>query len=362
MLHLDRKNSDNNYFRPQLKSCCLYKQILRPILFLFPSERAHYLALGLLKFILKLPFSKSIFTKLYVPQSKQLEREVFGLKFKNPIGLAAGFDKNAQYYNELAYLGFGFIEVGTVTPQPQDGNPKPRLFRLVKDEALINRMGFNNGGLNLMIEKLKARKTDLIIGGNIGKNKNTPNENATDDYISCFKGLHNYVDYFVVNVSSPNTPNLRALQEKEPLTKLLTTLRTINDTYFKPKPILLKIAPDLTDGQLDDIIEIVQNTGISGIVAANTTIERSGLKSSHSEIEVIGNGGLSGRPLRARSTAVIQYITNKTNGKIPIIAVGGIFTAEDAQEKLDAGAALVQIYSGFIYEGPKIVKNMTSKL
>ncbi len=340
----------------------MYKLIVRPLLFLFPSEQAHYLALSLLKFVLKIPLSKALFKKLYIPNHQKLEKEVFGLKFKNPIGLAAGFDKNAAYYNELAYLGFGFIEVGTVTPQPQDGNPKPRLFRLVKDEALINRMGFNNGGLIVMIEKLKARKTDLIIGGNIGKNKNTPNEKATEDYITCFKGLHDYVDYFVVNVSSPNTPNLRALQEKEPLTKLLTTLRTLNDTYFKPKPILLKIAPDLTDGQLDDIIEIVQNTGISGIVATNTTIERSNLKSSKEAIDAIGNGGLSGQPLKDRATAVIRYITQNTGGKIPIIAVGGIFTAQDAKEKLDAGAALVQVYTGFIYEGPKMAKNICSGL
>jgi dihydroorotate dehydrogenase len=340
----------------------LYKLLVRPMLFLFSSEKAHYLALGLLQFVLKIPFVKSIFKKLYVPKGQHLEKEVFGLKFKNPVGLAAGFDKNAAYYNELVYLGFGFIEVGTVTPQPQDGNPKPRLFRLKKDEALINRMGFNNDGLALMIANLKAKKTDLIIGGNIGKNKNTPNENAADDYIACFKGLHDFVDYFVVNVSSPNTPNLRALQEKEPLTKLLTTLRTLNDTYFKPKPILLKIAPDLTEEQLDDIVEIVQSTGISGIVATNTTIERSGLKSSQSEIEGIGNGGLSGKPLKDKSTAVIRYIVQKSGGKIPIIAVGGIFTAQDAQDKLDAGAALVQVYSGFIYEGPELAKNICARL
>lgn len=340
----------------------MYKLILRPILFLFPSERAHYLALGLLKFTLAIPFMKSIFGKLYTSKAKNLEREVFGLKFKNPVGLAAGFDKNAAYYNDLSHLGFGFIEVGTVTPKPQEGNPQPRLFRLVEDEALINRMGFNNGGLEEMIQQLKNRKTDLIIGGNIGKNKVTPNEKATEDYVINFKGLHDYVDYFVVNVSSPNTPNLRSLQEKEPLTNLLTTLSTINETYNKPKPILLKIAPDLNEAQLDDVIDVVLETGINGIIATNTTISRSGLKTSKEKIEAIGNGGLSGQPVKARSTEVIRYIAQKTNGKLPIIAVGGIATAKDAQEKLDAGASLVQVYSGFIYEGPKMVKRICDGL
>ncbi len=345
-----------------LQKTVLYKLIIRPFFFLFSSERAHHLALSMLKFASKLPFSKAIFRKLYISKKSNLEREVFGLKFKNPLGLAAGFDKNAGYYNELSHLGFGFIEVGTVTPKPQDGNPKPRLFRLVQDEALINRMGFNNDGLETMIEKLKSRKTDIIIGGNIGKNKVTPNENAIDDYVITFKGLHDYVDYFVVNVSSPNTPNLRALQDKEPLTKLLTTLRTLNETYDQPKPILLKIAPDVSEGQLDDIIEIVSSIGIDGIVATNTTISRDGLKTSAQKIEAIGNGGLSGKPVRNRSTEVIEYISNKTNGKLPIIAVGGIFTAKDAQEKLDAGASLVQIYSGFIYEGPTMIKKICDGL
>lgn len=340
----------------------MYKLFIRPLLFLFPSERAHYLALGLLKATLKFPFTKAIFKKLYVSHNPNLERELFGLKFRNPVGLAAGFDKNAAYYNELSNLGFGFIEVGTVTPKPQDGNPKPRLFRLVEDEALINRMGFNNDGLDIMIEKLKGRRTDLIIGGNIGKNKVTPNENAINDYVSAFKGLHDYVDYFVVNVSSPNTPNLRALQDKEPLTKLLTTLKTLNETYENPKPILLKIAPDVNEPQLDDIIEIVSSVGIDGIVATNTTISRDGLKTSNQKIESIGNGGLSGKPVRNRSTEVIKYINQKTNGKLPIIAVGGIFTAKDAKEKLDAGASLVQVYSGFIYEGPAMVKKICKGL
>jgi len=335
--------------------------LIRNLLFTLDPERAHHLSFFAIK-LLELSGITRLIRVFFVPKGPELHRQVMGLRFESPIGLAAGFDKNAERYNAFADFGFGFVEVGTVTPKAQPGNPKKRLFRLTADRALINRMGFNNGGLIVMIEKLKARKTDLIIGGNIGKNKNTPNEKATEDYITCFKGLHDYVDYFVVNVSSPNTPNLRALQEKEPLTKLLTTLRTLNDTYFKPKPILLKIAPDLTDGQLDDIIEIVQNTGISGIVATNTTIERSNLKSSKEAIDAIGNGGLSGQPLKDRATAVIRYITQNTGGKIPIIAVGGIFTAQDAKEKLDAGAALVQVYTGFIYEGPKMAKNICSGL
>lgn len=340
----------------------MYKLFIRPLLFLFPSEKAHYIALRLLKFTLKLPLVKNIFRSLYQSKRQDLSKEVFGLTFKNPVGLAAGFDKNAAYYNELSHLGFGFIEVGTVTPKPQDGNPKPRLFRLVKDEALINRMGFNNDGLEAMIQHLKNRQTDLIIGGNIGKNKVTPNENAIDDYVISFKALHPYVDYFVVNVSSPNTPNLRELQDKEPLTKLLNTLRTINETFDRPKPILLKIAPDLTESQLDDIIEIVQSIGIDGIVATNTTISRDGLKTSKTTIDGIGNGGLSGKPVKTRSTEVIRYIANKTAGQLPIIAVGGIFTAADAQEKLAAGASLVQVYSGFIYEGPGMVKKICEGL
>ncbi len=342
--------------------CPVYKTFIRPLLFLFSSERAHHLALGMLKFAISIPFVRPLIKAMYSPESTNKPVELFGLKFKNPIGLAAGFDKNAAYYNELSHIGFGFIEVGTVTPKPQDGNPKPRLFRLVKDKALINRMGFNNGGLDEMITQLKKRKTDLVIGGNIGKNKVTPNEDAINDYVISFKGLHPYVDYFVVNVSSPNTPNLRELQDKEPLTKLLATLKELNQTFDEQKPILLKIAPDVTQGQLDDIIDIIQTLKIDGLVATNTTISREGLKTTKERIEAIGAGGLSGQPVKERSTEVIKYIAEKSNGKIPIIAVGGIFTAKDAKEKLDAGASLVQVYSGFIYEGPAMVKKICKGL
>jgi dihydroorotate dehydrogenase len=289
-------------------------------------------------------------------ENKVLERKVFGLKFKNPVGLAAGFDKDAKLIDEMSMLGFGFIEIGTLTPRPQEGNPLPRLFRLPKDKALINRMGFNNGGVDEAIFRLKKRKSTIIIGGNIGKNKVTPNENAVDDYLYCLESLHPYVDYFVVNVSSPNTPNLRDLQEKEPLKNLLTEVKKANDKKKKPKPILLKIAPDLTVGQLDDIIEIVLETKIDGVIATNTTIDRSDLKTSEEEVKAIGAGGVSGRVLAQRSTEVIRYLASQSNHAFPIIGVGGIFNAKDAIEKLEAGASLVQVYSGMIYEGPGMVK------
>ena len=299
-----------------------------------------------------------LFHSLYVHSDPKLERQLFGLTFRNPIGLAAGFDKDARFYNELGNLGFGFIEVGTVTPKPQTGNSKPRLFRLVKDEALINRMGFNNMGLEAMIQRLRSKKSDLIIGGNIGKNKVTPNEEAVSDYLTSFRALHPFVDYFVVNVSSPNTPDLRELQDKEPLTALLSALMEENEAQPATKPILLKIAPDLNESQLDDIIDIVSGLGIDGIVATNTTIAREPLTIDAEKIAAIGNGGLSGKPVRQRSTEVIRYIHSRTNGSIPIIAVGGIFTAADAREKLEAGASLVQVYTGFIYEGPGMVKRI----
>jgi dihydroorotate dehydrogenase len=285
------------------------------------------------------------------------------LKFKNPVGLAAGFDKDAKLFNELSDFGFGFIEIGTLTPKPQDGNPKKRLFRLKSDSAIINRMGFNNGGVEAAILRLKQNKS-VLIGGNIGKNKVTPNENATDDYVICFEALYNYVDYFVVNVSSPNTPNLRELQEKEPLTNLLQTLQDLNDqkaitlSLSNGKPILLKIAPDLTNDQLLDIIDIVNETKIAGVIATNTTISRDGL-TSENKVEV---GGLSGKPLTKRSTEVIRFLSVKSNKSFPIIGVGGIHTADDAIEKLNAGASLVQLYTGFIYEGPQLIKDINKKL
>jgi len=292
----------------------------------------------------------------------RLEREVFGLKFDNPVGLAAGFDKDAKLFDELASFGFGFVEIGTVTPLPQDGNPKPRLFRVKDDRGLINRMGFNNQGIEEVVTRLRRKKSDIIIGGNIGKNKDTPNEEAANDYAICFEKLFPYVDYFAVNVSSPNTPGLRDLQEKAPLTALLNSLQELNNKKDKRKPILLKIAPDLTNEQLDDIIEIVADTKIDGVVATNTTIDRSGLKTAKNKVEAIGNGGLSGKPVRLRSTQVIKYLADKSNRAFPIIGVGGIHSAEDALEKLEAGATLLQVYTGFIYEGPSLVKRINKAI
>jgi dihydroorotate dehydrogenase len=341
----------------------MYKLLLRPILFCFDPEKVHYFTFSLVKFISKIPFVTSIIKAIYVLEDKRLEREVFGLKFKNPVGLAAGFDKDAKLFNELSDFGFGFIEIGTLTPKPQDGNPKKRLFRLKSDSAIINRMGFNNGGVEAAILRLKKNK-GVLIGGNIGKNKITPNENATDDYVICFEALFNYVDYFVVNVSSPNTPNLRELQEKEPLTKLLQTLQDLNDqkavtlSLSNGKPILLKIAPDLTNEQLEDIIDIVNETKIAGVIATNTTISRDGLTSENKE----EMGGLSGKPLTKRSTEVIRFLSEKSNKSFPIIGVGGIHTADDAIEKLNAGASLVQLYTGFIYEGPQLIKDINKKI
>lgn len=341
----------------------MYKSLLKPYLFSFPPEKAHYKALKLFATSLKIPGGKSIINQLYNFQNAQLEKEIFGLKFKNPIGLAAGFDKDGQYFHLMAKLGFGFIEIGTVTPLAQDGNPTPRLFRLPKDQALINRMGFNNQGVDAMVSRLKKGKPEgVIIGGNIGKNKLTPNEKAVDDYVICFNKLHNYVDYFVVNVSSPNTPGLRELQDKKPLTHILSSLKELNQAKDIQRPILLKIAPDLNEDQLDDIVNIVMDTEIDGLIATNTTIDRSNLKTSEAEVNSIGNGGLSGSPLRQKSTTVIEYINKKSNRSFPIIGVGGIHTPEDAKDKIDAGADLIQLYTGFIYEGPGIIKKINQSL
>ena len=337
-------------------------KLVRSILFKFDPEKIHYKTVGMIRFMLSVPGMKSLWNNMYRVKDPRLERELFGLHFDNPVGLAAGFDKNASMYNDLAYCGFGFIEVGTVTPKGQPGNEKPRLFRLTEDEAIINRMGFNNEGVDKAIQHLKQRKTNIIIGGNIGKNKVTPNESATEDYILTFEALFDYVDYFVVNVSSPNTPNLRALQEKEPLTKLLQTLQDLNNVKESRKPILLKIAPDLTNEQLDDIIDIVKDTKLDGVIATNTTISREGLKTSKERIETIGAGGLSGKPVRARSTEVIRYLATKSNKAFPIIGVGGIHSAEDAMEKMEAGADLVQLYTGFIYEGPRLVRDINKAI
>lgn len=336
--------------------------LIKFFLFRRDPEVIHYWVMNNLKKWYKNPLTRSFLKKNFTLEKKELERTLWGLKFKNPVGLAAGFDKDGKYTDELAGLGFGFIEIGTVTPLAQDGNDKPRLFRLPADKALINRMGFNNEGVKAAAERLRNRKSDIIIGGNIGKNKITPNEQATNDYEICFRTLYDVVDYFTVNVSSPNTPNLRELQEKEPLQQLLGRLQIINSELGKEKPILLKIAPDLTREQLDDIIDIVNTTRIHGIVATNTTISRAGLSTSDKEVESIGAGGVSGLPVREKATDVIRYIHQRSKGAIPIIAAGGIFTAQDAREKLDAGASLVQVYTGFIYEGPAIVKNICSGL
>lgn len=340
----------------------MYKAILQPLLFNLEAEQAHLFVFNSVKQAFKLSLVASTFKRLYTFENPALEREVFGLKFKNPVGLAAGFDKNAELTDELSYMGFGFIEIGTLTPRPQEGNPRPRMFRLKKDNALINRMGFNNQGVEVAAHRLKHRKSDIIIGGNIGKNKNTPNEDALSDYLYCFDALYEVVDYFVVNVSSPNTPNLRDLQEKEPLTQLLQSVQARNQSKPKRKPILLKIAPDLTDGQLDDIIDIVKGTGIAGVVATNTTISRQGLQTDANTIDAIGAGGLSGQPLRKRSTEIIRYLTEKSGKAFPVIGVGGIATAEDALEKLNAGASLVQYYTGFIYEGPELAKKINQAI
>ncbi|HUH26245.1 MAG TPA: quinone-dependent dihydroorotate dehydrogenase [Flavobacterium sp.] len=335
----------------------MYKSILRPLFFKCDPEKVHHFTFSLIQFTQKIPGVKAMIQSIYQVNDKRLETEVFGLKFKNPVGLAAGLDKDAKIYNELDAFGFGFIEIGTITPKAQEGNPKKRLFRLKEDSGIINRMGFNNGGIELAVERLKKNK-GVLIGGNIGKNKVTPNEEAVNDYILCFDALYDYVDYFVVNVSSPNTPNLRALQDKEPLTALLSTLQQKNLDKPKQKPILLKIAPDLTNEQLLDIIDIVNETKIAGVIATNTTISREGLISENKQ----EMGGLSGKPLTKRSTEVIRFLSEKSNKSFPIIGVGGIHSAADALEKLDAGASLVQIYTGFIYEGPGLIKEINQAI
>lgn len=335
-----------------------YKKYIFPFLTRYDAERIHYVVMNALKFACSIPLIPSILRLFFEKEDTRLVRKVFGLRFKNPVGLAAGFDKNGVWTDELANLGFGFIEIGTVTPKPQLGNEKPRLFRLKPDQALINRMGFNNEGSLEAANQLRKRKSKIIIGGNIGKNKTTENDDAVYDYLKAFNDLYPYVDYFVVNVSSPNTPGLRDLQEKEPLKYILKVLERDNGRKSKPKPILLKIAPDLTNEQLDDVIEIIKETRTAGVIATNTTISRAGLETDSQTVAQIGAGGLSGKPLTNRSTEVIRYLSEKSNKAFPIIGVGGIYTAQDAIEKLNAGASLVQVYSGFIYEGPTIVKEI----
>jgi dihydroorotate dehydrogenase len=339
----------------------MYK-IIRWFLFKLNPEKAHHFTFNSLKIIFKLPGIAAICRSLFVFENSSLGVDVFGLHFKNRVGLAAGFDKDAKHYHELENFGFGFIEIGTVTPLAQPGNEKPRMFRLTKDTALLNRMGFNNEGAFAAAERLKLKRTKLIIGGNIGKNKNTSNDDAASDYIKCFNALYEVVDYFVVNVSSPNTPNLRDLQDKEPLTKLLLALMELNKTKSKQKPVLLKIAPDLTHSQLDDIIEIVATTQIDGVIATNTTIDRNLLHQEKEYVLTLGLGGLSGKPLTKRSTDVIKYLHQKSKAAFPIIGVGGIHSADDAIEKIKAGATLVQLYTGFIYEGPSLIKQINQRL
>jgi dihydroorotate dehydrogenase len=342
---------------------------LRNIMFCFPPENVHYFSMNTLKLVCKNSSIKNLISNQFIPKSSGLSKTVFGLTFKNPLGLGAGFDKNANYLNELEALGFGFVEIGTVTPLAQQGNEKPRLFRLPKDKALINRMGFNNDGVQEVKKRLYQWRNrnsttlqPLLIGGNIGKNKITPNENAWKDYEICFNQLFDYVDYFVVNVSSPNTPGLRELQEKDALKKILEHVQNQNHNKTNPKPILLKIAPDLTQEQLDDIIALSFEIKLDGLVATNTTIARQGLQTKSFIIETIGAGGLSGLPLQKKSTEVVAYLVKQTQNKIPIIASGGIFTGNDAKEKLHAGASLVQVWTGFIYQGPSIVKNVCTTL
>lgn len=340
--------------------------IIRNILFLFPPEWVHYFSMNCLRLLSRIGFKK-LLSACFSLNDPKLITQFCGLNFKNPVGLGAGFDKNAKYLNELEALGFGFVEIGTVTALPQAGNDKPRLFRLPKDKALINRMGFNNDGVKVVTKRLKEWKekksnSQLIIGGNIGKNKVTPNEEAWKDYEICFKELHPYVDYFVVNVSSPNTPGLRELQEKESLRKILMHLQMINNGKAFAKPILLKIAPDLTKEQIDDVIDLAMEIKLDGLVATNTTISREQLITAKEEIQKIGAGGLSGLPVKQRSTEVVKYICDKTNRQLPVIASGGVFSPDDAKEKLDSGGSLVQVWTGFIYEGPGIVKRICKSL
>jgi len=351
----------------------MYK-LLRNILFWFDAEKVHHFSMSILRFSCRFSFIEKLIQKKFRPTGKNLQRNFFGLEFSNPVGLAAGFDKNAKYLHELSALGFGFVEIGTVTPLPQDGNPKPRLFRLPKDRALINRMGFNNEGAAAAAKRLNKFKNaesklkagqkinKLIIGGNIGKNKITPNEDAWVDYEICFNILHDFVDYFVVNVSSPNTPGLRDLQQKDSLKKILIHLQSLNNAKKIQRPLLLKISPDLMQNELDDIIDLALEIKLDGLVAANTTISRDNLISSENEINNAGAGGLSGKPLSKESTSITNYIFEKTKGKIPVISSGGIFTGKDAIEKFNAGASLVQVWTGFIYEGPDIVKKICKSL
>ena len=340
----------------------MYKLFIRPFLFLFDPEKIHYVTFSLIRFLCKVPLMAFVFRWIYTIEDKRLERTLFGITFKNPVGLAAGFDKNAVLFNELANFGFGFIEIGTVTPKGQEGNPKKRLFRLKDDQGIINRMGFNNDGLEIAIQQLKKNKGKLIIGGNIGKNTQTTSELYTRDYELCFKGLHPYVDYFVLNVSCPNVGSHAKLNDKSYLIELILAIQKLNKQEIIQKPILLKIAPDLNNNQLDEIIELVAETKIDGVIASNTSTTRNNLKASDRILKEIGNGGLSGQPIKELSTRVIKYLAQNSNKAFPIIGVGGIHSAQDALDKIEAGADLVQIYTGFIYEGPGLIKQINKAL
>jgi dihydroorotate dehydrogenase len=340
----------------------MYKLFIRRILFFFPPEFSHNFSFFLFRLLFFIPGLKSVFKNFYLIKDKKLNKNLFGLNFPNPVGLAAGFDKNAKLYNHVDAFGFSFVEIGTVTPEPQQGNPKPRLFRIKKDNALINRMGFNNDGVKKICSRLKKSKSNIIIGGNIGKNKKTLFENSVEDYKICFEYLFDYVDYFVLNVSSPNTPKLRELQGKEKLEKLILEIQNLNSKKDTPKPILIKISPDLNNFQLDDVIALINKYNISGLVATNSTNNRDKLTIQESEIKDIGLGGLTGKPINSLSTRVIKYIHEKSSGSIPIIAVGGIMSVDDALAKIEAGASLIQLYTGFVYEGPALVKNINKAI
>ncbi len=340
----------------------MYKSIVRSILFKFDPETIHYFTFDAIKLLSKIPFVSPLIRALFQVNHPALERELFGLKFKNPVGLAAGFDKNAVLFEELTNFGFGFIEIGTVTPKPQEGNPKKRLFRLKDDEGLINRMGFNNAGLDAVISKLKQNSKRIIIGGNIGKNTETHPNDYTTDYATCFEALHPYVDYFVLNVSCPNVGSHAKLTDKDYLEELILEMKRLNAKFDKQKPILLKIAPDLNHNQLDEIIALIDSTQIEGVIASNTSVSRKDLKTPNTTLNAIGNGGLSGQPIKAKSTAVIRYLAEKSQKAFPIIGVGGIHSEDDALDKIEAGADLVQIYTGFVYEGPALVKRINKAL
>ncbi len=340
----------------------IYKWVIRPLLFLFPPETIHHGVVNGMRWFFRIPFLKKTVQFFFKIEDKKLETEVFGLKFPNKIGLAAGFDKKANIYNPMAAFGFGHVEIGTVNPLPQPGNPKPRLFRLKKDKALINRMGFNNPGVDVFVENLKKDRPEVIIGGNIGKNTLTSHEEADRDYITCFRKLYKWVDYFVVNVSCPNIEGLNKLQDKDELIALLEKINIEKKKFEISKPVLLKISPDLTEPLLDDVIAVVEHCSLDGIIATNTTTSRNNLVTPEKELKEAGKGGLSGAPLRKRSTEIIRYLVKKTSGKIPVIGVGGIMSVDDALEKLQAGASLIQVYTGFIYEGPWLIKNINKKI